>query len=274
MIPELVEEVQVPAEAVPIVVAVDKPGLQDHQEIMDSQAKLELPETPEIPDVHLLLLVNNQRHLHALHVLLALPDHLGHLEHREMQVQMAILGKDQHHHNLAHLDRKDQADLQDLMANLALQVNREHQHNLKKPVPVNLDLLVMPDLQDHLAQADNQVNRGVPVNPVQRGQMEIQALQEMTDNPEHQVKPENLEVLVKRESVPSTALSTVESSSKMELADVKFGHPKQRTRGDLPKTPCPMKQPFFIAQKTAICYASLVYFVLEWASSHSMFFLK
>jgi hypothetical protein len=283
MIQELAEEAQAQeeAEVVPIVVAEDKLDHQDPQETTDLQERVELQEVPETPDNRQYLFANKQLHHH---VILAPLDHQDHQEAQVLQVtlvQMEIQELEAEIQLRARQDQKDHPDPQDLTEIPANQALQEPQLNLKKQDQDNQDPLEMQAHQDHQDQQDNLDSPAAQEPQDQRDQMETQEPQETMDNQDtlEIVAPQAAQV--KKESARNTVPLTEEFSSKMERADVK-SHCIQRTRGDLPKIPCPMNQqfPFFIivAQKTAIYYVSLLYCMQEWRSIfgffHSLFFLK
>jgi len=276
-------EVQALEAAVPNVVREARLARQDHPETMDNQERAEPQEAQEMPADHQSQLANKLLHLHVTHALLDHQDRPEHQERPAMPVPTEIQDKAA---AIRQLDLLDQRDHQDLPGRTEIQEPQETQdrtHKVKTPGKGSQAQPEMPDLQDLQDQQVNQVNPEDQDNQDQRDRTDNLEHQEMTDNPDNldrQVNPAELE---KRVFARNTAPSTEESSSRMELADVKpHSFSKKRTRGDLPTTPCPMNQHFsllLVAQKTAIYYVSLLYCIRDWSGSfrgrsHSMFFLK
>jgi len=277
--------VQAPAVLAQNVVAAVKPDHPDHPETMDSPVKAEHPEAPDKLADHQFKHVNKLLHLHVIPAQPDHPDHLVPPEHPVMPDQTETLDKVAAIHKQAHPDQKDHLDHQDLMDNPVPPDNPAPQLNHKKQDRDKQDQPEMQDHQDHQDQPDNQDSRAAQEPQDQRDQMDNPEHPEMTDSLATPVKLVNLEALVRRVFARNTVPSTEESSSRMEHVDVK-SRSQTRTRGDLPLTPCPMIQRFpfslLVAQKTAIYYVSLVYFVGDWRRESSFglsvsfrsFFLK
>jgi len=280
MIQESAEEAQareVAAAAVPIVVQGAARDLQDHQEITGSQENRVLPEIQVKLDVHQSKPVSKLLHPHVTHVPLDHQDHQEAQEPQEMQDQTETPDKEAVAHNLGRQDLKAHLDHQDQTVTPEALDSQEHQLKAKKPDQEPQDQQETLDHQDHQDQLEVQDNQEGQDNQEAKGPAGIPELRVTMDSQDNQDHLDNQEAPVKRVSVRNTALSTVESSSKMEHADVKSSSFKTHTRGDLPKTPCPMNQQFpfllLVAQKTAIYYVSL-YCIQDWGFLRSLFFLK
>jgi hypothetical protein len=282
MILELAEVAQVLAEAAQTVVRAAAQAQAGHLEIMVSQERAEPQEVQEVQVALLFKPANKLLHLHVILAQLAHQDPQALQDNQVMPDQMETQVKDQAHLSPAHQAPRDHPDHPDLMDN---QVNPEGQGNQLKARMPDKDNQVhqaTADPQDPPDQLDNPDNQVDQEPPDQKDQMDSQERQEMTANQDTQVKLELQEAPVRKVSARNTVLSTVESSSKTEHADVKSRISIQRTRGDLPNSPCPMKQQFpfllLVAQKTAIYYVSFLYCTQELGSifglTNPLFFLK
>jgi len=258
------------------------PDHQDQPETMDNQERAELQEAQAMQEDLQFKHVSNLPLHHAHLALLARRDLPDNQAHPETQDQTEIQDKAVAIPNPDRLDQKDHQDHQDQMDSQARQDNPVNQLNRKKQDQASQDLWEMLDHRDHQDQLVSQDNPEDQVNQDRRDPMANPAPLEMMGSPVIQERAEHQEVQVRKVSVRNTAPSMVESSSKMEHEDVKSRPSTQRTRGDLPKTPCPMNQQFpfllLVAQKTAIYYVSLLYCAQEWGSIfglfHPLFFLK
>jgi len=280
---EVVQALEVDLEeAVPSAARAGSQAPQDPQETMANQERAEPQEAQETQEDLQLLLANRLHLLLAIHVP---PDPQDHQEAQappEMQVPMVTPDREAEVLSPDHQDQRDHQDHPDQMDNLDNQDRQVNPHNLKKLDQDNQDLPETQAHQDHQDQQDNQGNQEVQALQGRRDQMGNQELQETMDSQVTQVNQELQVDQVRRAYVLSTALSMVESSSKTEPADVKFRVSTQRTRGDLPNSPCPMNQQFpfllLVAQKTAIYYVSFLYCAQDWGSiyglTHPLFFLK
>jgi len=264
-------------EVVPNVVQEVKLDPQDPQETTVNQANQVLPETQDKVEDLQFKHANKLLHHHVTHVPLDHQDHQAAQESQEMPDQMVTQDKEAATRNQDLLDLKDPRDHQDQTEIQAAQDSPEPQLKARKQDQEPQDQQEIPAHQDHQDQPDNLDNQEAQVNQEAKDQAVNQEPQEMMDSQVNPDPPVNQEAPVKRVSARNTALSMVESSSKMEHADVKSRSFKTHTRGDLPKTPCPMNQQFpfllLVAQKTAIYYVSL-YCIQDWGFLRSLFFLK
>jgi len=154
----------------------------------------------------------------------ALADHRAHLaqqDHPEMQEHPdSPVNQDKTHHQASlaqrdHPAHPDNLDSPDNLESLA--------HQLKAN-PQCLESQEHPEMLDHLAHLEDPDSPEAMADPAQPDQKDHPAHQvnpEAMDSPAVQVKLDHPEVLARRESAPSTAPSTVVSSSRTELADVK-----------------------------------------------------
>lgn len=268
--------------AVPNVAVEDKLGPLVRQVITANLASQVPLETPEMLEDHPSPLVNKLPHHHVILVRLDHRDQTEAQARPEMPALTATLDKEVATRNRDRLVQKVHLGNLEPLEMLEALDRLEHPLNLKTPDKDNQDLLETLDPLDPPARAE------APDSPEDqepqdlKDQMDSPVPQEMTDNPATQEKLVNQEDLEKKESVRNTAPSMAESSSRMEHEDVKSRPAKIRTRGDLPKIPCPMNQHFLllVAQKTAIYYVSLLYCIQDLGSFllgstfHFSFFLK
>jgi len=192
------------------------------QDVPDAQENQELPDYQETLVSHQhnhanRLLLHHANHVHKdLQGQLDRQDHqamLDNQEHQEIPAKMHLPERLDRRDHLAHRDNQDN---QDHLENLEPQLNL-HRHN-----QAHLDRQETLDLQGHLDHPGNQETMLDQDLLDQRGLLDHRDHQETMDSQELQEMLDNLEIQERRESVPNTAPSMVEFSSKTELAVVKM----------------------------------------------------
>jgi len=203
--------------------AVTDAAFQDNQDHKALQAKMVnpespvLPEPPEILESPQRLLANQPLHHHANPAHKDLPDRLDPQDHQETQARLEP--QDAQEPTL-HQDLLDHADHPDHQASLAQSDPTENQESQLNPSlsfqenqanPVTKAQLDLPDHQEPQEMTDLQ-------DPLdQKAKLAPTELQVKTDRLDHQDLPEAVELLARRVFARNTALSTEESSSRMEL---------------------------------------------------------
>ena len=145
-------------------------------------------------------------------------DHLDRLVNPEALDQLDSL-EDKHH--LENLDQLDHLETLEHLDSLEHLDNLEHLHNLRKLVlhhPAHLETLELLVNLEILAQLDNLEALEHPDQKDHLAHLDRQETMVPLDNLE---PPDHQEVQERRVSVQNIAQSTVESSSKMALDDVK-----------------------------------------------------
>lgn len=188
------------------------------QEGLEIQEPLDPQDSQESLNKH--LANKSQRH-HASRVQEVNQVSQGPLDHLASREARGSLVNQEDKHLQENQAQQDHLDRQEHLANLAVLVSLEHLHSPKKP---DLHLLAHQETLEHLVSLeiqDQQDSLAVREDLDQRDLQAHLANLETTDLLASLGPLEHLAEQERKESVPNIAQSTVVSSSRMELDDVK-----------------------------------------------------
>jgi len=199
-------------------VSLDLQALLEHQENRARTANPERQEFQEPPDAH--------RRFHASQSLLRRASH-AHRDHPDHQDLPEPPVTPEHQDNqdaqetMLHQANQDQRDLQDRQENQACPdplVNQELRLSAKRWFRENQARLATKGLQDHQDLPDSQAPTDCQEHQDQKDPTDRRDHLEMTDNPELRDHLDLPGLPARRVSARDTAPSTVECSSRTELA--------------------------------------------------------